>query len=138
MEAIRYLTDDERIRLLARAESRSYERNEVILAEGAYNEDVFILIGGTARVEMRAEPGTTTIGHINVGEAFGEMSLLDGSPTLSSVIADTAVEAYVLPLASVADLLEEDPVLASHLYHSLAVMLARRLRDRTTRQLATE
>jgi CRP-like cAMP-binding protein len=79
-----------------------------------------------------------TIGRINVGEAFGEMSLLDGSPTLSSVIADAPVEAYVLPLASVADLLEEDPVLASHLYHSLAAMLARRLRDRTTHRLTAE
>ena len=72
----------------------------------------------------------TTIGRINVGEAFGEMSLLDGSPALC-VVADGPAEAYVLPLASVADLLEEDPTLASHLYHSLAVMLARRLRDRT-------
>ena len=45
MEAIRYLTDDERIRLLARAESRSYQPDDVILAEGAYNEDIFILTG---------------------------------------------------------------------------------------------
>jgi CRP-like cAMP-binding protein len=138
MEAIRYLTDDERIRFLARAESRSYEPDELILAEGAYNEDIYILIGGSARVEMTAEGTSVTIGRINVGEAFGEMSLLDGSPTLSSVIADAPVEAYVLPLASVADLLEEDPVLASHLYHSLAAMLARRLRDRTTHQLTAE
>jgi CRP-like cAMP-binding protein len=58
------------------------------------------------------------------------MSLLDGSPTTSSVVADTPVEAFVLPLVAVADLLEEDPMLASHLYHSLAVMLARRLRER--------
>ena len=36
-----------------------------------------------------------------------------------------------VPLAgSIADLLEEDPLLASHLYHSLAVTIARRLRDR--------
>jgi CRP-like cAMP-binding protein len=68
---------------------------------------------------------------MSAGEAVGEMSLLDGSPTHSSVIADTPVEAFVLPLVAVADLLEEDPTLASHLYHSLAVRLARRLRERT-------
>ena len=60
------------------------------------------------------------------------MSLLDASPAMSSVVADEDAEAYMLPLASVADLLEEDPTLASHLYHSLAAMLARRLRERTT------
>ncbi len=63
------------------------------------------------------------------------MSLLDGSPTYLSVVADAPTEAYVLPLIAVADLFEEDPTLASHLYHSLAVMLARRLRDRTNEAL---
>jgi CRP-like cAMP-binding protein len=131
MEAVRYLTDDERVRFLARAESRSYEPNEVILGEGEYNEDIFILIGGTARVDKHIDTGDKTVGHVTAGEAFGEMSLLDGSPTHLSVVADTPVEAFVLPLVAVADLLEEDPTLASHLYHSLAVMLARRLRERT-------
>lgn len=131
MEAVRYLTDEERVRLLSRAESRSYEPDEVILGENEYNEDIFILIGGTARVDKHLDTGTKTVAHIGTGEAFGEMSLLDGSPTNSSVVAETAAEAYVLPLVAVADLLEEDPTLASHLYHSLAVMLARRLRERT-------
>jgi CRP-like cAMP-binding protein len=137
MEAVRFLTDDERIRLLARAESRSYEPGECILGEDEYNEDIYILVGGSARVEKLGPEHTTTVGHIKVGEAFGEMSLLDGSPTHSSVVADEPSEAYVLPLASVADLLEEDPQLASHLYHSLAVMLARRLRDRNREALGT-
>jgi CRP/FNR family cyclic AMP-dependent transcriptional regulator len=137
MEAVRYLTDEERIRLLARAESHSYAPNEVILAEGAYNEDIYILIGGSARVEKHTEHGDTVVGHMNAGEAFGEMSLLDGSPTHLCVVADKPTEAFVLPLASVADLLEEDPTLASHLYHSLAVMLARRLRDRTNEILTS-
>ncbi len=104
----------------------------MILAEGDYNEDIYILIGGSARVEKRTEHGNTTVGHVRAGEAFGEMSLLDGSPTHLSVVANEPAEAFVLPLAGVADLLEEDPMLASHLYHSLAVMLARRLRDRTS------
>jgi CRP-like cAMP-binding protein len=130
MEAVRYLTDEERIRLLARAESRSYAPNEVILAEGDDNEDIFILIGGSARVEKQTDDGNATVGRMKVGEAFGEMSLLDGSPTHLSVVANEPAEAFVLPLAGVADLLEEDPMLASHLYHSLAVTLARRLRER--------
>ena len=137
MEATRYLTDEERIRLLARAESRSYAPGDVILGEAEYNEDIFILIGGTARVEKNTEQGTKTVGRVGPGEAFGEMSLLDGSPTHLSVIADDPCEAFVLPLAGVADLLEDDPRLASHLYHSLAVMLARRLRDRTNELLTS-
>jgi hypothetical protein len=48
------------------------------------------------------------------------MSLLDGSPTNSSVIADGPAEVFVFHLGSMADLLEEDAVLASHLFHSLA------------------
>jgi CRP-like cAMP-binding protein len=138
MEAVRYLTDEERIRLLARAESRTYEPGELILGEDEYNEDIYILIGGSARVEKRGAERVVIVGHIKAGEAFGEMSLLDASPTHSSVVADAPSEAYVLPLASVADILEEDPRLASHLYHSLAVMLARRLRDRNREMLDSE
>jgi CRP-like cAMP-binding protein len=130
MEAVRYLTDEERVRLLARAETRLYEPNDVILNEGDYNEDIYVLTGGSARVEKATAAGTTVVGHIGVGEAFGEMSLLDGSPIHYDVVADAQSEAYVLPLMAVADLLEEDTMLASHLYHSLAVMLARRLRER--------
>jgi CRP/FNR family transcriptional regulator, cyclic AMP receptor protein len=132
MEATRYLTDEERVRLLTRAESRSYTPNEVMLAEGDYNEDIYILVGGSARVEKQVGDEHRIVGRIRPGEAFGEMSLLDASPTYLSVVADEPAEAFVLPLASVADLLEEDPALASHLYHSLAVMLARRLRERTS------
>src|SRR5437763_6111305 len=120
MEAVRYLADEERVRLLARAETRTWEPDDVILGEGVENEDIYILTGGSARVEKRG----VALGTIGAGEAFGEMSLLDGSPTHLGVVSNEATEAFVLPLVSVADLLEEDPTLASHLYHSLAVMLA--------------
>jgi len=131
VEALRYLTDEERVRLLSRADSKSYEPDEVILAEGQYNEDIYILVGGSARVELLVRDERKAVGRITPGEAFGEMSLLDGSPTFLSVVADEPAEVYVLPLVHVADLLEDDPRLASHLYHSLAIMVARRLRERT-------
>ncbi len=131
MEAVRYLTDEERVRLLARAESRTYAPDECILSEGEPHAAIYILIQGAARVEKVSGDRTVVIDRIGTGEAFGEMSLLDGSPTNSTVIADEPVEVFVFHLGNVADLLEEDPVLASHLYHSLAVTLARRLRDRT-------
>ena len=130
VEALRYLTDEERIRLLARAESRAYDPNEGILGENEAHEEIYILIKGAARVEKVTPTGTVCIDRIGPGEAFGEMSLLDASPTNSAVVADEASEVFVFHLGAIADLLEEDPVLASHLYHSLAVTLARRLRER--------
>jgi CRP-like cAMP-binding protein len=130
VEALRYLTDEERVRLLARAESRRYAPNECILGEGEFHEEIYVLIEGSARVEKSGPGGVVLIDRIGPGEAFGEMSLLDGSPTNSAVVADEPAEAFVFHLGNIADLLEEDPVLASHLYHSLAVTIARRLRDR--------
>jgi CRP-like cAMP-binding protein len=130
VEALRYLTDDERVRLLARAEARAYEPNEGILGEGEDHEEIYILIKGSARVEKTTPTGKMCLDRIGPGEAFGEMSLLDASPTNSAVIADEQCEVFVFHLGSIADLLEEDPVLAANLYHSLAVTLARRLRER--------
>ena len=130
VEALRYLTDEERIRLLARADSRSYEANEQILGENEYHEEIYIVIEGWVRVEKLTSSDVVLIDRLGPGEVFGEMSLLDGSPTNSSVVADESVEVFVFHLGNIADLLEEDPVLASHLYHSLAVTITRRLRER--------
>jgi CRP/FNR family cyclic AMP-dependent transcriptional regulator len=130
VEALRYLTDEERIRLLARAEARIYEADECILPEGEPHEEIYILIKGAARVEKTTPTGTVCFDRMGPGEAFGEMSLLDGEPTSSAVVADESSEVFVFHLASIADLLEDDPTLAANLYHSLAVTLARRLRER--------
>ena len=130
MEALRYLTDEERVRLLARADSRLYAPNERILGENEYHEEIYIVIEGKVRVEKLTPSGVVLIDRLGAGEVFGEMSLLDGSPTNSAVVADEAVEVFVFHLGNIADLLEEDPVLASHLYHSLAVTIIRRLRER--------
>ena len=130
MEALRYLTDEERVRLLARAESRTYGPNERILGENEYHEEIYIVIEGKVRVEKLTPGGVVLIDRLGPGEVFGEMSLLDGSPTNSAVVADEPIEVFVFHLGNIADLLEEDPVLASHLYHSLAVTIIRRLRER--------
>jgi CRP-like cAMP-binding protein len=137
VEALRYLTDEERVRLLSRAESRTYEANDPILREGEAHEEIYILISGTARIEKAIDKGLMLIDRVGPGEVFGEMSLLDGSPTNADVIADVPAEVFVFHLGNIADLLEEDPVLASHLYHSLAVTMARRLRDRNAQRTTT-
>ncbi len=132
MEALRYLTDDERQRLLDRGEERSFAAGEVVLADGSPQDAIYLLTAGTVRVEGRDTDGApVVIDELAAGEAFGEMSLLDGSITSAAVVAADAVTVVVLDLAAIADLLEDDTRLASHLYQSIAVMIARRLRDRT-------
>jgi CRP/FNR family cyclic AMP-dependent transcriptional regulator len=131
MEALRFLTDDERVRLLARSETRTFAAGEQILAEGVQQEAIYLLVSGRARVERLEAGKPIRVDDMGAGEAFGEMSLLDGATTHLGVTAEEACEVRVLELGYIADLLEEDPQLASHLYHSLAVTVARRLRDRT-------
>ena len=121
MEAIRYLTDEERIRLLARAESRSYAKDDVVLAEGAYNEDIYILTGGSARVEVAG----TAIGHIAVGEAFGEMSLLDGLPRSATVKAEEPTTTFALTSWQFLPLLDEYPSISRALLVELCARLRR-------------
>lgn len=127
-QALRFLTDDERARLLARADTLEFTPDETILRGGEPQEAIYLVRAGTARVENDRGTPISTVG---VGEAFGEMSLLDGSITSASVVADDAVTVDVLRLDWIADLLEEDAELAAHLYHSLAVLMAERLRERT-------
>jgi thioredoxin reductase (NADPH) len=137
MQALRYLTDDERGRILARSERRTFAADDVIVREGEPHEAIYLLTGGRARVEKASEAGPVLVEELAPGDAFGEMSLLDGGVTSTSVVAVEPAEVAVLDLMSIADLLEDDPRLASHLYHSLAVMVIQRLRDRTEEMVRT-
>jgi hypothetical protein len=47
------------------------------------------------------------------------------------VVADGKMMIDVIPRRALEELMQADPVLASHVYHSLAVLLAERLRYRT-------
>ena len=78
--------------LIGKAEYRRYTFNDVILAQGAVGEALFIITDGEVRVECSDTKGTWQLARLGSGAVFGEMSMLDRSGATANVVADGQVE----------------------------------------------
>jgi CRP/FNR family transcriptional regulator, cyclic AMP receptor protein len=109
------------LRAIARiSEVIEVPEDTVLARSGAPGEDFFLILDGSARVEVSPRKRS----RLKPGEYFGEMSLLDGGPRSASVIAETPLRLLVIKRRDFSTLLREAPELTQ----SLLATLSRRLR----------
>jgi hypothetical protein len=121
-----YLTANDWALIADKANRVRFKKGEVLVQKGAKGIGVFLLLKGTARVQIPPQTPTPVIGP---GEICGEMSFLEDAAASANVVADGEVEAYHLDHPTLQSLFELFPHLASRFYRSLATNLSRRLRD---------
>jgi len=92
----------------------------VLTRAGESGDEFFLIIDGTARVDVTAEKHVL----LHPGEFFGEMSLLDGGPRSATVIAGTPLRLLVISRRHFSVLLKEVPGLTQ----TLLTTLSRRVR----------
>ena len=120
----RTLTFEETTKLFHIAETRQCKKDDVIIEENALGEALYIVKKGRARV-LRED---RRLGHCDVGELFGEMSLIDDVLTSTRVEADADSELLVIPRKAFDELLAEDLALAVKVYRAFCRTLSDRLR----------
>lgn len=121
-----YLTANDWALVADKASRVRFKKGEVVVQKGKKGIGVFLLLKGTARVQI---PPQTPAPVIGPGEICGEMSFLEDAAASASVVAEGEVEAYHLDHPTLQSLFELFPHLASRFYRSLATNLSRRLRD---------
>jgi CRP-like cAMP-binding protein len=121
-----YLTANDWTLIADKAARVKFEQDECIVQTGRRSHGIYLILKGTARVEI---PTQSSVPPIGPGEVCGELSYLDDLPASANVVAEEAVEAYYLDRPTLQSLFELFPHLASRFYRSLATGLARRLRD---------
>ena len=126
--ALRYLTEEERTLLLGQATRRVYQKDDVILKQGAHLHGLHIIHKGRVRVEVE-EKTSTVVAYLGAGALFGEMAFLMNVGASASVVADEEVEVHAIDRDNLYTLLETMPELSSHLYQSLALLLAQRVQE---------
>ena len=119
-----YLTANDWALIVDKASRMKFKAGEHVVKRGRRTHGLFLLLKGTAALEIPPGPERT----IAAGEACGEISFLDDLPATANVIANDAVEAFYLDRATLQSLFELFPHLGSRFYHSLAVILSHRLR----------
>lgn len=111
-----------------KAMRRQFKAGEHIVQLGRRTHGVYVLVKGTALVQV-----PSLLSHeIGPGEVCGEISFLDELPATADVTATTAVEAFFLDRSTLVSLFELFPHLGSRFYQSLAAILSRRLRETIT------
>ncbi len=121
-----YLTPNDWALIADKAIRRQFKTGEAIVQQGKRTHGVFLLLKGSATVQIRTQGSPL---RISAGEACGEISFLDELPATANVVAIDDVEAYYLDRATLQSMFELFPHLGSRFYHSLAAILSRRLRE---------
>jgi CRP-like cAMP-binding protein len=123
------LSTEDQKGLFAHASLRRFSRGEVVLAQGAQNDRLFLVEEGTLHVRKTAKERPVILGRLEPGAFFGEMSLFDPAPTSAEVTGATAGVLLEIGREDLDRYLDQRPEAARHLLSGLLALLARRLRD---------
>jgi CRP-like cAMP-binding protein len=129
--ALRHLSDDQRARLLAAAETVSAPPGTLVITEGEPTPGVVLVLDGTVSIEKDYLGARVPLDELGAGELLGEVSYLLGTAATATVVAQDGVRLAIVSRDVVDQLVAEDPVLAANLFRSWAEVLAARLDRRT-------
>lgn len=124
------LHDEDLAWLGAIGEKTPLTAGTVLIADGATESDVFILI--TARAAVVALPGAI-VARLGPGDIVGELSLIDGQPASATVILTAAGEVMRLSRAPLLNRLATGDRFAFAFHRAVARVLAARLRGTNQR-----
>jgi len=121
-----FLTPNDWALIADKAIRRQFKPGEHIVQKGRRTHGVYLVLKGTAAVQIAAQGKSPAI---QPGEVCGEISFIDDLPATANVVAVETVEAFFLDRPMLQSLIELFPHLGSRFYHSLASSLSRRLRE---------
>lgn len=131
------LSDSDWQVLLAEGKLKTYQKDDVIIAEEQYSARIWQVARGSCRLQKSSSIRFGT--KITAGEVLGEISFLEGVKTTASVIADeddTLI--YVLEARNLKVTFRRAPALAGRFYEYLASTLSRRLNATQNRYYAID
>jgi SulP family sulfate permease len=108
---------------------RFYEAGETIFIAGTPGDSLMLIARGVVRIDLALENGHRIhMATFARGQFFGEMSFLDHHAHSAEVVAAADCELLILPRPDFDALAARDPAMASHVFASLSIALADRLR----------
>ena len=121
--------------LLELSRIRKYEPGELILEEGFFDSWIYFLVSGEVKIVKHGEDVSILK---RVGDIFGEMSIIDGSPRSASVYAVDKTVCLATDASYIDRLSDDDRIAFCYiLYRIFSEILAERLRS-TTEELIKE
>ena len=111
------------------AQRRFYAAGEIIFTAGTPGDALMLIASGLVRIDLPLSEGRKThLATFSRGQFFGEMSFLDHHPHSADVQAVIDTELLIIPRSDFNAIAKQDPLMAMHVFSSLALAMAERLR----------
>ncbi len=113
------------------AEEASYSAGRMIVKVGAPGLAFYAIVEGKAKVVKGKIASAAPEAVLGPGKFFGEMSLLDGRPRATSVVAETPLTTIRIERAPFRRLLREEPEMALKLLEGMSLRMRKVMGDPT-------
>lgn len=102
------------------AERRLYAPGELVIQQGDYGEELFIVEKGSVEVLLDVHDGMQHVATLGPGNFFGEMSLMTGEQRKATIRTEAEVTLIVVSKESLQPIIEAMPTLADEISGVLA------------------
>jgi len=124
------LTDEELRQVGPIMHTRSFVPHETIVRQGAPGVGMYIILSGSADVQLETADGNTIhLATLGEQQFFGEMSLLDGAARAASVVAVERTDTLGFFRPDLMGLIDHSPQLGSKIVWKVTEIMAGRLTE---------
>jgi CRP-like cAMP-binding protein len=106
----------------------SYSAGDIIFGQGDLGTEMFIIVEGEVEIIKHINDESHVLSHLEKGDFFGEMALLENVPRTADAIAKTDVKALVINGSRFDDMLRKNPEIAVRIIRKYS----KRLREANT------
>ena len=107
----RPLAAEQRRALIERFKSREVPAGEVLISEGRAGDGLYMVLTGRVEVAKGSGPLKRVLAHLNEGEVFGEMALLEAQPATATITSLSKSIVLKLPRQAFDDTVAAHPEL---------------------------
>jgi GNAT superfamily N-acetyltransferase len=122
------LSDSEIALIRSICREREYDAGEVVFRAREPSKDLYIVLSGTVEI-ISDDDSSRKIAVFSMGEAFGEMALLDKEPRSAGAVCKEPCTLLSIAYGDFHHIMENQPELGKKVIQNLARSLSRRLRN---------
>jgi CRP-like cAMP-binding protein len=123
-------TDEDIEWLVMAGREQRFAPRQIVVKRGQPLDDLFIVLSGQLGVQ---NADTSVVIPLGAGDVIGEISFVDSRPPSATVTAIEPSTALAIPRLLLAQKLRDDVRFASRFYRAIAIFLAYRVRDTSSR-----
>jgi CRP/FNR family cyclic AMP-dependent transcriptional regulator len=120
------LTDQDSMWIANNGEKITYPKGSSLINAGQASNYLFIILDGSAAVQTARGK---FLAKVHSGDILGEMSFIDSTPPIASVIANSECKVLCIKKSLIKAKLKADEGFSARFYKALAMFLADRMRN---------